>query len=463
MKFSKYILSIATVFATNLGFSQSDFSLYNFKDIQQVGYTNPAFIPKFKVNVGIPALSSNYLYAGNSGFAYRDFIRKRSDDSLVLNMQNGIDKMAKRNYLTTAFQNELLAFGFKLNKNYFSFNVNEKINNTFTYPKGMFQLAWQGNGDFLGERIDMDGLGIDFIHYREFGIGWARQFSPKLTVGARAKYLTGFSNITTQKSKLGLTTDEVTFDLTADGSLDIRTSGINQFSDTLNTVSFADYILNTKNSGIGLDLGATYAINNKIDVHFSMLDFGFIKWKSDVKSYVQDDFSVKFEGLDANAFFGNYDPNSSTQTATQNGIDQLVDSLTSTFNLKENNDAYTQFLHTRFMLGGNYKLNERNFFGAVFQGQVYKGSFRPAASFSYHTGIKKYLGATVNYSIYNRSYFNFGGGLSLNLSKIQIYAVADNVFAPLFPTRVKNLQARFGINLIFGKVDGDDINKSSFE
>ena len=429
--------------------AQYDFTLYNFRDVQQVAHTNPAFIPKHKINIGIPLLSSPYLFVGNSGFVYNDFIQKRNDDSLVLNMQNGIDKMNDLNFLTSNFQMELLSFGFGVGKNYFSVNVNERFNSTFSYPKGFFQLAWEGNGAYLGERISMDGLGLDVNHYREFGVGWAREINNKLTVGVKAKYLMGISNIWTKTSNLGITTDATTFDLTLDGELDLRTSGINQFTDTTNNFEIGNYLFNTNNMGMGLDIGATYQINTRFGVNFSMLDFGFINWSHDNQNYKQEKVSITFDGLDANAFFNSYNPDSLSQSA-QSSFDQLADSLENSVNFTDNNDSYRQFLTTRFIIGGNYTINENNFVGAMFQGFVYKNNFMPALSLSYHTGIGKVLSATVNYSIFNRSYFNVGTGFALNLGGVQVYAMADNILSPIIPQGTRNLHARFGINLYLG-------------
>ena len=107
-------------------------------------------------------------------------------------------------------------------------------------------------------------------------------------------------------------------------------------------------------------------------------------------------------------------------------------------------------------------------------------------AYNYHLG--NFLSATASYSIYNRSYSNFGLGVSINLGPVEIYCLTDNIlaFGTLNPRenfisnnsstsinidakKVRNGQIHFGLNLTFGREkkeksvnDGDNkIVKSS--
>ena len=436
--------------------AQQDFTLYHMRFIPQFSYTNPASMPKSKFHIGLPAISSIYLSAGNSGFKYNDVIQKRADDSLVINMDNLISKLKQKNYFTTSAHIDLLSFGFKVNKNYFSFNVTEKINSRFIYPKALIQLVWEGNGrNLLGERANMDGLGYDFMHYREYGLGYAREINEKLTVGIKAKYLYGMENIWTKKSVLGLTTDSVTFELTADGSMEINTSGVNQLTDPDYSFEPTSYAFKLKNHGAGIDLGAKYKINEKFGVSASIIDLGFIEWKDDVKNFKQEEFEFTFRGVNLNELIAQGD------TTGENTMTALTDSLKKVFVLQESYNRYTTSLTSRAYLGGTYAINKQNFAGILVHGEIVKKQIRPSLSLSYNTQIKDWLSASVSYSIYNRSYNNLGAGLSVNIWPLQIYVVSDNILAPMLPHTAKNAHIHFGINLTFGRKikdkDGDKI------
>jgi hypothetical protein len=419
--------------------------MYFMPVVPQVGYTNPSFMPKSKINIGIPVLSSFYVSSSNSGFAYNDIIQKRADDSLVLNMENLIKEIDDRNYWTTALQTDLLSFGIRIKKNYFSFNATEKVYSRFIYPKDMIQMAWEGNGkSFVGKRINMDALAYDFSHYREYSFGYAREFTEKLTVGAKLKYLYGMENVHTQSFKLGLTTDENTFDLTLDAAMHVNTAGLQKF-DGDNELTPGKYLFGAQNRGFGMDLGASYNLNEKISLSASVLDLGFIHWKDDIKNYVQDEVKTVYRGIDMDKVLTLKDMDRESM------VKASLDSAKNIFDIKETSDPYTTILAARTMIGGSYKINNKQDAGAIIYTEFAKGRPRMGLSLSYNTHFLRWLSASVNYSVYNRSYFNIGTGLAVNLWPVQLYLISDNVASVFVPHMTKNVHLRTGINIILGR------------
>ena len=77
--------------------------------------------------------------------------------------------IAKNNYITAAYQPDLLSFGFTIKKNYITFNATEKINFRFRYPKDFMEFVWKGNGGLLGQDLNFPILHL--IHFlTTFGI-----------------------------------------------------------------------------------------------------------------------------------------------------------------------------------------------------------------------------------------------------------------------------------------------------
>ena len=204
--------AIAVVFTTFLftvpTFAQQDLSIHLLPIIPQSNYTHPSFMPTAKVHVGFPGISSLSLGMAHSGFAYKDLFTLRSDDSLQLTVDNVIDKLSNKNYLSAQAIEELLSFGFRVKENYFSFSATEKISLRFSYPKDLIDLAWNGNSQFIGTKADFSGISIDAIHYREFALGFARNINSKLTVGGRFKYLQGFANVCTKQNDITIGINE---------------------------------------------------------------------------------------------------------------------------------------------------------------------------------------------------------------------------------------------------------------
>ena len=401
--------------------------------IPQVIYTNPAFIPDSRVNVGLPVLSSNYFSLGNSGFTYNS----------LLDVDKMIQRMGTKNYLTSNIRVDLLSVGIGVKENYFSLNVTEHVYAKVTYPKGLFQFIWEGNGEeLLGTRADMDGLGFDFMHHREYALGFARNFSEKLTLGGRAKYLSGFQNIWTKTSKLGLTTDSTTYDITLDGAMEVNTSGINGIVG--GEFDVATGLISAGNHGFAIDLGGSYKHNEKITFSSAILNLGFISWKNDVKNYKKDNFKFTFSGVDLNNFF-------SDDTAGEGSSQAIMDSLEAAFKVNESSDAYQAWLNAKVLLGATYKLTKNHTAGALIYTEFAKGNIRPALTLSMNTKVQRWLSASLSYSVYNRSWANVGLGISLNAGPVQLYVVTDNILAPIVPQVVKNAHLRFGITTTFGR------------
>jgi len=428
---------------SNLTNAQNDVSIHLMQSVPQSIYTNPAFSPEAKIFVGFPALSSIYFGIGHSGFAYNDLIVRRSDDSLLLDVENMVSKLKKRNYLNTNFNMELLAFGFKVKDNYFHFSATEKFSTRFTYPGDLMKLFWKGNTQFIDEPADFSGTGLNMIHYREYALGMNRVINDELTVGLRGKLLYGKSHVWTERSNITLSTDPATYALTAESDIIINAS--------LPEVVFHDsldfepdkYILNKANRGLAFDIGASYRINDKFSVAVSALDIGKISWKTGTKNFISEKSAFTFEGIDLNDFFN-------SDTTAKDGFEILLDSLANTFDIKESDNNYSAWLPGIVYLSGIYHLTEKDKVGLLIRSDIFNGRIYPSYTLSYNKRFANFFSATATYSVMNRSYTNIGFGFSLQLGPVQLYAINDNIYGLFFPTSAKNTNIHFGLNLVFG-------------
>lgn len=454
-----FLLAVVfSLFIETTSFAQKNYTFYALDNTAQSHYLNPAFKPSANVYVSFPLIPMQSFGVSNSGFNLNHLLQKRSqDDSLQLAPEKVVSKLGKVNYLTFESYNELFAFGFRVKKNYFSFGITNRLNGNFIYTKDLLQLAVEGNGkSFLGKRASFDKMGVNINSYVEYAIGFNREINSKLAVGGRFKLLSGVANVNTRKTKFGLYTDETTFDLTIDGSATVNTSAIKPLYDTLAPDGYnpAKNAYNFKNIGIGLDLGATYKLTDKIKVSASLLDLGFITWKTDNATFVSNNVDYRFEGVYLNDFL---------KDSSDAVFDQLQDTLENVFSQQENNKTYRTGLATRFYLGGTYDLTKSINVGATLYNEVIKSRYRAAIILSGTVKLKSWLSATVNYSQYARSFGNIGVGLSLRGGPIQFFVASDNVLAFLAPQKTKNFHATFGINLLFGKPDKIVEKKASFE
>ncbi|OFY86337.1 MAG: hypothetical protein A3F72_11070 [Bacteroidetes bacterium RIFCSPLOWO2_12_FULL_35_15] len=453
MKKTIHIVFVLTILLfQNTASAQQSLTLYNMEVVPQRMYANPALKPTYsKYNVGLPGISSQYLNLSHSGFKYSDLVKHEADDSLHLDFGNMLSKLSKNNYMTVAYHPDLLSFGFIIKeKNYFSVNITEKIDLRFRYPKKFLEFVWKGNGDpdLLGQDVNFN-FGLNFSHYREYGLGYARDLNDKITIGVKVKYLYGMENIWTEKSDVTLNTDPNYFAITAKSNIIINTSGVD--TNSFDNLSVSKYAFKKKNHGMGIDIGGVYKYNDKFSFSGSMIDLGFIKWKDATTNYQSHDAdgSFTYQGVDLNQFVNNDSLN------LEQAFEIMGDSLSKIFKIDTVHESYTTKLSTQIYLGANYYINEKSNAGILFYGQVFDKVLHPGVALSFNQRVGRWLNVSASYSIYNRSYNNIGLGLALNAGPVQFYMVSDNVLGAIFPQNTKNLHVQFGINLTMGRKQKD--------
>jgi hypothetical protein len=464
MKFRFCFIFLTIVFINN-GFAQQNLTLYNMTSLHQAhSIVNPAFMPTAKMNIAVAPMlppfpfPSAYINFSNSGFKLSDLVTHDSQNKTYFDFDNMLGKLKKNNYITSSVQIDLLTLGFKYKKNYFSLNFGEKIDARFRYPKDFLNVVINGNGadNIIGEEQKFN-FGFNMLHYTTINFGMTREIiDNKLTVGAKLNYLMGHENIYTKTSDISLTTGTQNFDLTSKANIAIYTSGLDSNSRSNGgNFSAGKYLFNTKNSGVAIDLGGNYIINDKISVSASLLDLGFIKWKEANVNYLSKnpDNTVTFSGVSLKDYIND-------STKVQEAFQNTVDSIYNQFELVKSNSSYTTWLNSKFYLSGNYHFNKKSFAGVLIYGQFFDKKVHPALSLSYNLLVGRWFNASVNYSILNRSYNNIGLGLSFNPGWFQWYIITDNVLgmmvfdkynSTLVPAYTKNINLRVGFNLRIGK------------
>lgn len=427
------------VFSVQMAMGQRDLTIHFMNKINQSNYSNPSFIPENNFSIGLPVLSALSIDFSHSGFKYQDMIKKGIDDSLRIDMDYLIDNIVQEsNYLSTELTTDLLAVKFKIKGLYLGLNVTERIAFRFAYPKDLIELAWRGNGSFIDrdETIDI-GMNLDVNHYREYALSGALKIK-KFTVGTRLKMLTGFANVTTEKSTVSIYTDPKEYNHTIYSDILINTALPRSLSDS--TVDFdpVAYALNFNNVGFGFDLGGTFDLNEKISFAASVVDFGFISWKSDVTNYTSNNVTYNFNGVSFDQL---------TDSAKRN---EFVDTLKNKFAIKETNSSYTTTLTPKVYLSGSFKLTEKDKFGVLFYSEYYH-RLRPALTLAYNRDFGNWFTGGITYSMFNGDFFNIGLGTGFKLGPVQIYTVQDNILGAFLPKSTNNYNIRFGINLVFGK------------
>ena len=432
-------------------FAQTESTLYFMNSLPQVVDANPAIMPRYKLSIGLPIISSVGAMYSNNGFTYNDIISK-TDGVVKADLTKWSQSLAEKNYVTVAVQTDLFRFGYRLNpRMYLMTSATVKGYNRMMLPKGLASLLVDGTAPLVGTYSNTSPQ-EEGLSYLETAVGMAYKINSNLTVGGRLKYLKGLANVTTESSSLLIQIDD-TYKISATGQADIRTSGIYSLNKSGYNVSdhVSDYL---KNTGWGLDLGGTYKFMDKLTVGVSLTDIGYITWKNDTYQYTLDPATANytFSGIDVNKLLDNNSGYLSAQ----------ADSIKKKFQMKEAaRGSYNTMLPGKLYLSGSFELAKNLNIGALFFTEKFKGRYASGLTAAVNKHFGKWLSTSLTYTVSNRSYNNIGLGISFNLSPIQLYVVGDNLLrAPATLIANKNLNAyinssqlitvRAGLNFVFG-------------
>lgn len=448
MRIKNISIIILLLFALNLK-AQKDFTLYNFNAIPQATKINPSIIPETKICIGVPGLSSININFFNSAFKPSDIIRERpQDDSLSVDVDYLITKLENNNYFNIDLNTELLFIGFKLNKGFLSFGVDQNFSFRFDYSADLIKLLWYGNDYFYNNPAYFNNTNIDLMHYLSYHVGYSYKINDKISIGTRLKFLKGISNINVEKMNLSLNTvnDPLTT-YTFEGNYDfkINTAGFYdedyyKNNDYLigekNDFDIANYLFNKNNNGYAIDLGLTYIVNNNFTVNASINDLGFINWKSNTINYTSENSEFFFNGI-------SFDENNDSTDIFEATLDTISD-------IFKTNSAYENYktnLHTKYYFSAYYNINEKNKIGLLFFGRKYRNFYEKAFSINYNLKACRNFRLIANYTIFENKYDNFGLGMSFNLGSIQTYFISDNIISAFSPFNPDRVNIRFGINI----------------
>ncbi|MDP4281758.1 MAG: DUF5723 family protein [Bacteroidota bacterium] len=424
--------------------AQHDLTLYNFSPVPQRIYENPAFIPEQKVYVGLPLLSGIRSSFANP-FSYHRVLSRTEDDSLNFEADAMIKSFLKNPRIRLNETIDILSVGTQIaqGKFFLNFGVRQRFTAETYIPAELLDLVIYGNTapQLFGKVVNISPS-VNATLFDEYSVSFSgRAMENKLTFGVNVKYLSGRINVSSKKTKMELYTDSKDYKMFLRSDLEINSSGMDQidkyFSQPVTNLVFP------KNHGFGIDLGATYLINEKIRVNAAVLDLGFIKWKTNTLKWISHNpgSEVQYSGMNLHDFVKAFDDPGGFGKEVLDSVSNLV-KIDSVYGGK-----YITYLPTRFNIGGVYTLDPHNCLSIVYDGISCAHHLSSAFGLSYTYTLKNFLGLTASYNIFNRQYWNFGGGINLKAGPIQLFIISDNVPGLIIWKSTNNASIYFGINI----------------
>ncbi|GAF02464.1 DUF5723 family protein [Saccharicrinis fermentans] len=441
----KLLLAILLSCISAAFFAQQNNTLFLMHELPQSNIVNPAVPIDCKLFVGFPLVGSTHVNAYSSGFALSDILVSSTDDSLKVDLDGALSKMDVREMIATEIHLSLLSVGYMYKDHYFTLGINEKVNTYSTLNRNAVLLVNGGNTPFEGQRTQMDGTRVNAIHYREYALGWAREWSESFSLGVRIKFLFGKSNIYTKPAQVSLYTDAISFDTYVAGSMEGNMSlpvDVNRDADgrldnfvKRDEVALGDYLMNKENKGYGVDLGFIYQLNDKTTLSGSLLDLGYVNWKSDAYA-LSSAGSMDITGEAVEEGLGN--------------LDAVIDSLAEVLNPEVADQAYSSPLVPTIYLGISRQMNSWLQTGAVLHTEFYRNSLHSSFSLTGNGRIASHVFGSLSYTIQNGQFNNVGAGIGAQWGFIHIHALSDNIPAFFNLMDARNVNLRVGISMLLG-------------
>ena len=454
--------------------AQTNLNLYNFRNVGQSNLLNPGIRPLANFTFGMP---STYLNGQMPEMTLANFFNKEENaDStfrrIVRDPNLSFNNMGISTVLDPVF------IGFAIKKNYFSLGVQFNYDFMGSPPKDILGLM-QGTTFFqnsLNRQADLGNVDINSSAWLSYHVGYTREITKKLSIGARVKYLQGILNVSTEQSTLKFASNEDSlyikagFKVNIAGIEDLRKNDFNlkqtifsgigrsgKADSTFNEMDYLyDFLLGRKNvsgSGWGIDFGANYKFNQHVSVSASVIDLGYITWDKNNRNFNIDTKEFNYKGVDLKDL-NQFD-------SLEKRFNELQDSIiTKVFVPTESNNSYTTNLNAKLYLGAQYALNYNNMFDFVFFNNFGNKKFNPALSLSFTKKVWSILDLRISGTYYNNNFTNAGLGFSMNLGPFQTYLFSDNLIAVMQYDEAKFINLRAGINWNIGRNndrDGDGI------
>lgn len=440
---TKITLVLMNAFLGLTALGQHNSGLNLMPELQHSGfYSNPAFRPEYKTAVSMPVLGNINLAAYNTGLQLNRLVSE-DPDYTIDEATNDLDDI---NFMGSTFNVSHAMTGFKVGKAWLRTGIHENVYLQFDYPRELFRMVMGGFDiyDFSKGPVAINGMGVQFMHYRSFDVGVSLPFfEEKLNVGVNLRYINGLGALWTKESGLTAILDTTNNTVGMQGQLDLYSSGTLTFlEEDLDLVPATSYFLNKQNHGVAADLGATFKVTEKLQVSAAVNNVGFIAWRSRNVNYQTDSLNLVLPEPD-------FDDISDSETDQNEYFGSVLDSLAISLEQTKNTEKFNMPLPVNFNASVSYALNEKNSIHVQFMAQRYFEEMYTNIGAGYKIKPVKWFTFLPTATLWNMSDLNFGFGMILKPGPVQFSFLFDNLYGLISPDAQRNASGGMGINFVF--------------
>lgn len=402
-------------------------------DIYQRSYFNPALNDKNHINLA----SGLGLDFSTNGPSLSDVTSKNPDGGLILSASDAIAKMNETNDIFG--YSSVNTFDASIKIPFFRISVGHawKAQGWMEYTKDLAEFVTNGNGAFIGETMNLSPQ-LDYINYNEIYLGLQKSFGA-LSIGVRAKRLSGVEAIRTENHVIDLTTSDDIYQLTVETDFELSSSrafeytDIENFSLNVENFSFDNFMKN--NSGWAFDIGASLSLGDRVELSLSVVDLGGMDWDVDPKTYTSKKVQT-FDGIDVSEYISSDDEF------------VILDSIEALLDLTETNEAFSTSLPSKIYLGGKFNISDLWSVGALIQSNGSGDRRSNVLALNATARLYKFLSVGAMYSAKSGNPANIGLHTSLHLGPVIGFLSTDNILRiGSFRSTNSNLRAGISIHL----------------
>ena len=422
---------------------------------------NPARFTPYNGYVGLPILSNSNVSFTNSSFNFKTISNNSEKGEMTLNVDNFLNQLKKNNYLNLNINEEILGFGFRVNKLFFAFSYGIKADAYFRFSKDLFAFPINGPSSYIGEDNKTDiNLNLNINAYQEVAISVQTEITPRLSLGFRPKLLFGIMNANTRELNASIMKNPVDNCIYADYAADatIYAAFPLQIVDG-KKISLDFGVPHFQNLGFALDMGGVFKINEKMGVGLAVSNLGFVKWKGNGININGSLPNTNLGNVDA-FFLQGFSPEDLTSLIeVPDDSDGFLDSIKNIF---ATNLEYVQgkatMLNAKIAAEFYYEINPNHRFTAVVQGVVIGKDFAPALTLAYNGKLAKVFDLYASYSMMPRSYGNLGMGVGFDLWPVYLYVATNNIIGAFTPLKSNYFSVSAGLVFKWGKATESELS-----
>lgn len=454
--FIALVLSVAAM-------AQNKQIIYGLSEAPQSLMLNPGGKAPQKAHFGIPFLSQIHLNVGSSGVSVFDIFGNSSVD-INDRIESKINEMTNKDFFTATQQLELINFGWRAsNEIYFSGGIYQEFDFISYFPKDLALLAWNGNADAIGRPFDLGEVSATADVLTVYHFGANKNIGKRWIVGARAKIYSSIlsaqsvNNKGTFVTEFGDADSENIYEHSVqDVDITVNTSGVTSL-DNASAGSIMGRALFGGNLGVGVDLGVTHKVTDRITASASVLDLGVIFHSKDVESYratgdyTLDGIELIFPPLSAGEPTLPYYEDLEDEIERELPIDTITSGYTQLRPLKTN--ASVSYSFGKFVGGAECDcLHKGDIERTQAAGLQLYSIVRPkgpqlAGSLFYYRRIYDLISIKATYTVDSYSFSNVGLGLVADIGKFNFYVAADNILKYGNIAKAKSVSLQLGLNI----------------